>query len=186
MRHRAQGNRRRHGLRACAGPSSGPGLRRRRRGQGFVYLDEHGDLSQLLPEICGQIRKQFGPEAELSLELYRDPEINDRYLTLYLRQEIPLNYPHTARLAMQVIRQILDAGLHGGQVVSVNVLASWTDREHQRTYQNVAQLVMRYRVRQEWREWTFDRQVHLIPAAGGWRTLCYPARSKAISSMGSR
>jgi hypothetical protein len=79
-----------------------------------------------------------------------------------------------------------DTELLDMQVVSVKVLASWTDREHQRTYQNVAQLVMRYRVRQEWREWTFDRQVHLIPAAGGWRTLCYPARSKAISNAGSR
>jgi hypothetical protein len=47
-------------------------------------------------------------------------------------------------------------------------------------------MVMRYRVRQNWREWTFDRQVHLIPAAGGWRTLCYPAMSQAGSSAGSR
>ena len=68
------------------------------------------------------------------------------------------------------------------QVVSVNVLASWTDREHQRTYQNVAQLVMRYRVRQEWREWTFDRQVHLIPAAGSWRTLVYPMSNQLVTS----
>jgi hypothetical protein len=72
------------------------------------------------------------------------------------------------------------------QVVSVNVLEGWTDRTHQRTYRNVAQMVMRYRVRQQWREWTFDREVHLIPAAGGWRTLCYPAATKAVSSAGSR
>jgi hypothetical protein len=72
------------------------------------------------------------------------------------------------------------------QVVSVNVLEGWTDRVHQRTYRNVAQMVMRYRVRQQWREWTFDREVHLIPAAGGWRTLCYPAATKAVSSAGSR
>jgi hypothetical protein len=72
------------------------------------------------------------------------------------------------------------------QVVTVTVLEGWTDRVHQRSYQNVAQMVMRYRVRQNWREWTFDRQVHLIPAAGGWRTLCYPARSQAGSSAGSR
>jgi len=71
------------------------------------------------------------------------------------------------------------------QVISVKVLEGWTDRVHQRTYQNVAQMVMRYRVRQQWREWTFDRQVHLIPAAGGWRTLCYPMRSKASSIAGS-
>lgn len=61
------------------------------------------------------------------------------------------------------------------QVLSVAVLEGWTDRRHQRTYQNVAQMLMRYRIRQQWREWTFDRQVHLIPAAGGWRTLCYPS-----------
>jgi len=72
------------------------------------------------------------------------------------------------------------------QVVTVTVLEGWTDRVHQRSYQNVAQMVMRYRVRQNWREWTFDRQVHLIPAAGGWRTLCYPARSQVGSSAGSR
>jgi hypothetical protein len=61
------------------------------------------------------------------------------------------------------------------QVVSVAVVEGWTDRMHHRTYSNVARMVMRYRVRQQWREWTFDRQVHLIPAAGTWRTLCYPS-----------
>lgn len=79
-----------------------------------------------------------------------------------------------------------DAELLDMQVISVTVLEGWTDRLHQRTYQNVAQIVMRYRVRQNWREWTFDRQVHLIPAAGGWRTLCYPAISKAGSSARTR
>jgi hypothetical protein len=64
------------------------------------------------------------------------------------------------------------------QVVTVNVLEAWTDHAHQRMYSNVAQMVMRYRVRQQWREWTFDRQVHLVPAAGGWRTLCYPTRAR--------
>jgi hypothetical protein len=63
------------------------------------------------------------------------------------------------------------------QVVSVAVLEGWTDREHHRSYSNVARMLMRYRVRQQWREWTFDRQVHLVPAAGGWRTLCYPTRN---------
>lgn len=64
------------------------------------------------------------------------------------------------------------------QVVNTSILESWTDALHQRTYKNVARLVMRYRVRQQWREWTFERQVHLIPGAGGWRTLCYPTRAR--------
>jgi hypothetical protein len=68
------------------------------------------------------------------------------------------------------------------QAVSVAILEGWTDQAHQRTYSNVAQLVMRYRVRHQWKEWTFDRQVHLVPAAGGWRTLCYPTRARVAAS----
>jgi hypothetical protein len=67
------------------------------------------------------------------------------------------------------------------QVVSVNVIDGWTDEAHERTYSNVAQMVMRYRVRQQWREFTFDRQVHLVPAGGGWRTLCYPSRVRTAA-----
>jgi hypothetical protein len=63
------------------------------------------------------------------------------------------------------------------QVANVTLLDTWTDHAHQVTYSNVARLVMRYKVRQNWREWTFDRQVHLVPAMGGWRTLCYPTRT---------
>ena len=65
------------------------------------------------------------------------------------------------------------------QVVNVKVDESWTDRRHERTYSNVAQMVLRYRVREQWKDWTLDRQVHLIPAAGGWRTLFYPAQMKS-------
>lgn len=64
------------------------------------------------------------------------------------------------------------------QVASVTLLDSWTDHVHQRSYSNVARLVMRYRVRQEWKEWAFDRQVHLVSAPDGWRTLCYPTRPR--------
>ena len=49
--------------------------------------------------------------------------------------------------------QILDM-----QVAHVTMLETWTDHLHERTYSNVARLVMRYRVRQQWKEWTFDRQ----------------------------
>jgi hypothetical protein len=42
-------------------------------------------LRHALPDICAETREQFGPDAELSLELYRDPEFDDCYLTLYVR-----------------------------------------------------------------------------------------------------
>ena len=69
------------------------------------------------------------------------------------------------------------------QVASVTLLEEWTDHLHEQSYSNVARLVMRYRVRQQWREWTFDRQVHLIPASDGWRTLCYPTRPAAGAAV---
>jgi len=67
------------------------------------------------------------------------------------------------------------------EVASVTLLDNWTDHIHGRTYDNVARLVMRYRVRQQWKEWSFDRQVHLVAAEGGWRTLCYPMRAGAAA-----
>jgi hypothetical protein len=51
------------------------------------YLADNGGLARLLPDICRDVRAAFGPKVELSLQLYRDPEIDDRYLTLYVRQE---------------------------------------------------------------------------------------------------
>jgi hypothetical protein len=50
-----------------------------------AYLQEHADLAKLLPKVCGRVRQAFGREPELSLEVYRDPEIEDCYLTLYVR-----------------------------------------------------------------------------------------------------
>lgn len=65
------------------------------------------------------------------------------------------------------------------EVLNVQVLDTWTDRRHERTYSNVAQMMLRYRVREQWRDLTFDRQVHLVPGEGGWRTLFYPAQMKS-------
>ncbi len=70
------------------------------------------------------------------------------------------------------------------EVLDVQVLDTWTDRRHERTYSDVARMALRYHVRKEWKEWTLDREVHLIPAAGGWRTLFYPVQIK--SGVGSR
>jgi hypothetical protein len=50
------------------------------------YISCYPDLGRLLPDVCGYVRQAFGFDVELSLELYRDPESNDRYLTLYVRQ----------------------------------------------------------------------------------------------------
>jgi len=53
-----------------------------------AYLKRHAALAANLPAVCEATREEFGSEAELSLELYRDPEIRDQYLTLYVRLQV--------------------------------------------------------------------------------------------------
>ena len=50
------------------------------------YLSDHAGLRAVVPLICQRVRDEFGNDAELSLELYRNPEIVDQYLTLAVRQ----------------------------------------------------------------------------------------------------
>lgn len=74
-------------------------------------------------------------------------------------------------------RQSSDFELLGAEVGSSSIVPEWTDRRRNRTYRNVAQLEVRYRIRHGWRESSMQRQVHLVPAAGGWRTLFYPGET---------
>ncbi len=50
------------------------------------YLRGHRNLGRVLPTVCGAVRKHFGADAELALEVYRDPEIDDEYLALIVRR----------------------------------------------------------------------------------------------------
>jgi len=50
------------------------------------YLLAHLDLSCLIPMICSKLIKTFSEDAKLFLEIYRDPEIHDEYLTIYIRK----------------------------------------------------------------------------------------------------
>ena len=51
------------------------------------YLHRFQDLIDLLPRIGARTRERLGTAPQLSLEVYRDPEIEDAYLTLLVRQE---------------------------------------------------------------------------------------------------
>jgi hypothetical protein len=53
-----------------------------------AYLDQHADLVSVLPAVGARVRQEFGEEAELSLAVYRDPEIDDHYLMLCVRQPV--------------------------------------------------------------------------------------------------
>ena len=54
------------------------------------YFSEYPGFQETVRPLCEAVRREFGPEAELSLELYGDPEIDDHHLTLYVREN---NYP---------------------------------------------------------------------------------------------
>lgn len=51
------------------------------------YLRRYDDMLELVLEVCQLTRGCFSPATQLSLEVYHDPEIEDEYLTLYVRQE---------------------------------------------------------------------------------------------------
>jgi hypothetical protein len=51
------------------------------------YLLRYPDVIGLTEKVCGMTRAEFDESAELSLELYRDPEIDDQHLVLYVRQD---------------------------------------------------------------------------------------------------
>jgi len=51
------------------------------------YLRQYPDIIDLLDFVCDKTRNRFGLPTQISLELYRDPEIDDQYLTIYVRQK---------------------------------------------------------------------------------------------------
>ena len=58
-----------------------------RRSDVCEYLVYHSDLLAILPSICKAANDEFSKDAQLSLEVYSDPEIDYSYLTIYVRQE---------------------------------------------------------------------------------------------------
>ena len=63
----------------------------------------------------------------------------------------------------------------GTRVREVRILPTWTDHASRKTYHEVAELVVDYRVRQRQREMLVTRDVHLVNVAGAWKSLCYRA-----------
>jgi len=49
------------------------------------YLRRYRSLAALVPPICRRARQEFGDQAELILDLYRDHESDDSFLILRVR-----------------------------------------------------------------------------------------------------
>jgi len=52
-----------------------------------AYLLRFPDMVGAVPPVCRAAKRRFPSDTQLSLELYRDPEIEDEYLTVYVRQK---------------------------------------------------------------------------------------------------
>jgi hypothetical protein len=50
------------------------------------YLIAHPDISEVVMYATEIAKQHFDGNAQLSLEVYSDPEIDDNYVTLYVRQ----------------------------------------------------------------------------------------------------
>jgi hypothetical protein len=64
------------------------------------YLTDFPDVAPIIGSLLGAARHEFGRNAELLLELYRDPDINDKYLKVCIR--VP-KYDETVRRRLEVI-----------------------------------------------------------------------------------
>lgn len=51
------------------------------------YLSKYIGLKDILKKISSEANKMFQPTAQISLEVYHDPEEDDQYLALYVRQQ---------------------------------------------------------------------------------------------------
>ena len=49
-----------------------------------TYLLRFTDVIDVIPQVVAVARRHF-PESQLVLDVYQDPEIEDRYLVLYVR-----------------------------------------------------------------------------------------------------
>ncbi|HEY6331568.1 MAG TPA: hypothetical protein VI756_19745 [Blastocatellia bacterium] len=50
------------------------------------YIADHPDMASLIERMALDAYSALGSEADLSLEVYRDSEVDDHYLTLYVRK----------------------------------------------------------------------------------------------------
>lgn len=51
------------------------------------YLLQYPGLYHTVINTCFNTKKVFGHNSQISLEVYHDPEIDDEYLTIFIRQE---------------------------------------------------------------------------------------------------
>jgi hypothetical protein len=72
------------------------------------YLDSHPDMPDVVEDVCRGARREFGTEASLALDVYCDPEIEDKYLILHVRLRV---YPPDVVHRMHSVSDALESRL---------------------------------------------------------------------------
>ena len=73
------------------------------------YLTRYSDLAGFVLPVCKAARTRFKNRAKLYLEVNRDPEIDDDYLALYIRQKTYQN--DVLKIIREISREMLYEGL---------------------------------------------------------------------------
>jgi hypothetical protein len=74
------------------------------------YLSRYPELTDLVARAAASARERFREEAQVSLELFRDPEAEDEFLTLCVRM---MEYPAGVMGTIEEIGCELDDDLAG-------------------------------------------------------------------------
>ena len=72
------------------------------------YLTRYFELTSIVRSTCKLALDRFGLQAQLSLEIYGDPETEDEYLTLYIRQN---RYSEDILNAIEALRSAYEVDL---------------------------------------------------------------------------
>ena len=72
------------------------------------YLIAHPDISEVVMYATEIAKQHFDGNAQLSLEVYSDPEIDDNYVTLYVRQN---EYDESVMKQIKEIRKAYESML---------------------------------------------------------------------------
>ncbi|MFN8635696.1 MAG: hypothetical protein U0893_17755 [Chloroflexota bacterium] len=110
--------------RAAAGDSEPPGVdlptevKVPRPSAVAAYLSVHPDLAPILSDMAGALVREFQPEpSEIELAVYQDPEIDDEYLTFYVRV---LHYDDTLMSRLRAVAEPFDDRLaHASDIVLI-------------------------------------------------------------------
>ena len=104
-------------VRGVVVPALPPGVRVRDPHEIVTYLNLHPDMTGVVARAASALVDEFrGERSEIELVLYRDPEIEDRTLTFYVRV---LDYEHLVERLSTVLDRLDDTLAQGSEMLLI-------------------------------------------------------------------